>query len=513
MKKIATIILSALAVGSVSAQSLTDAVRLGSTDIGGTARYRAMGGAFGAIGGDMSCMGDNPAGMAIYRGTSELSITPHLTMSSSNTSLRGISGPSADKTQFALSNLGVVFSFKTDGSNHLVNFNLGLGFLRKADNFRRYRTLNMTPSTRFDQYITSLFNAGGDDEPLVQLGQTGNGGCAVFWYNKNQDMGYTTINEGIGATQAMEVREQTRMDEYQISGSFNIDDTFYAGITLSITDMNSMVESTMEETYQTSQSQFMNYNNRLESRGTGFNAKLGVMFRPVDQLRLGVAVHTPTWTHVKETYEGRMFTESCVKNPAYYDPESWEYGYRSPWEVQVSAATVLARRAIISAEVDWRFMTSMGYYESSNYRLQGGDGFFDLVNDASSNFCKTQLTLKVGAEVNIVKGLSVRGGYAYKTSPYKDEALNGTVNAASQYDLYYGGTKVDYSTIGAQQYISGGLGYRKGKFGVDMTYVRRIVDGKTAAFPANLTNVKSDVMDLKTSTNTFDITLSYRFGK
>lgn len=510
MRYLSAIILSALAVGTATAQTMTDAMRIGTTDIGGTARYRAMGGAFGAVGGDLSCMGDNPAGMGVYRGTSELTITPHLTYSNSSTSMRGFGNTDADKTQFALSNLGVVFSFMTYGNDNLVNFNLGLGIQRKADNFRRYRS-NIKPSTRFDEYIASLYNVGGYDEPLTLLGQTGKGGCEAFWVDKGE--AFTTINPGIGATQEMDVRESTRMDEYQLSGSFNFNDYFYAGFTLGITDMNSRVESTLDETYATSKPQFLNYNNNIESRGTGFNAKLGILFRPIDELRLGVAVHTPTWTNVKESYMGRMYTEACQNNPAYYDPESWEYSIRTPWEVQVSAAAVLARRAILSAEVDWRFMNSMAYSESRNFYLEGGDSFFRLVNDAISDYAKTQVTVKLGAEVNIAKGLCVRAGYAYKTSPYKDAALNGTVDASTQYDLYYGGTKVDYNTVGEQQYISGGLGYRSGKFGVDLTYVRRITDGKMAAYPANMTNVTSDIIDLKTKTNNFDITFSYRFGK
>lgn len=510
MRYLSTIILSALTISAASAQCLTDAIRLGSTDIGGTARYRAMGGAFGAVGGDLSCMGDNPAGMAVYRGTSEFSITPHLTYSNSTTSMRGFGSHEADKTQFALSNLGVVFSFMTDDNDNLVNFNLGLGIQRKADSFRRYRS-GIKPGTRFDEYITSLYNVGDYNEPLALLGQTGKGGCNVFWVDKNE--AFTTINSGIGATQYMDVRESTRMDEYQMSGSFNFNDYFYAGFTLGITDMNSRVESSLEETYETSKPQFLNYHNNIESRGTGFNAKLGLLFRPIDELRLGVAVHTPTWTTIKETYMGRMYTEMCTNNPAYYDPESWEYSLRTPWEVQVSAATVIARRAILSAEVDWRFIRSMGYSESRDYFLDGGDSFFDLTNDAISDYAKTQVTVKLGAEVNIAKGLSVRGGYAYRTSPYKDEALNGTVDAPTQYDLYYGGTKVDYNTLGEQQYISGGLGYRNGKFGIDLTYVRRIAEGKMAAYPANMTNIKSDILDLKTNTNNFDITFSYRFGK
>ena len=62
-------------------QAVADAVRFGSSNITGTARYRSMAGAFGALGGDPSAMTDNPAGIGIYRGNSEISFTPNLSFS------------------------------------------------------------------------------------------------------------------------------------------------------------------------------------------------------------------------------------------------------------------------------------------------------------------------------------------------------------------------------------------------------------------------------------------------
>lgn len=528
MKKLTSIILSALAISTVSAQSLTEAVRLGTTDIGGTARYRAMGGAFGALGGDLSCMGDNPAGMAIYRGTSEFALTPHLTMSNSTTSFNGANSTEANKTQFALSNLGVVFSFMSEDWDNLINFNLGLGFQRKADVFRRYKS-NIAPSTRFDEYICGLYNAsysaGLDEKDMDPLPWLGNPKRAwTYDYNPyasgNADYVVPAIDPSLGASQSLDVTEKTRMDEYQISGSFNFGDTFYAGMTIGVIDLNSHIESNLDERYHTPDNTYLNYENWEESRGTGFNMKFGVMYRPIDELRLGLAVHTPTWYNVKETYGGRMYTESNYKQPSYEYGEPWEYTLRTPWEVQASAATVLAKRLILSAEFDWRFTNTMRYSQSRDYLLSGGDSFFNLSNNTIEDYTRTQVTMKFGAEFRLTKALSLRAGYANITSPYKNEALNGTANsqdpiryAETQYDLYYNGTKVDYNTLGAQQYVSAGLGYRNGSWGIDLTYVLRTREGKMAANPANLVDVKSDILDLKTKTSAVDLTISYKFGK
>ena len=51
---------------TMKAQNITDAVRYSMTDLNGTARYRAMSGAFGALGGDLSSLNVNPAGSAVF---------------------------------------------------------------------------------------------------------------------------------------------------------------------------------------------------------------------------------------------------------------------------------------------------------------------------------------------------------------------------------------------------------------------------------------------------------------
>lgn len=69
MKKIICLAVSALmaGAGSASAQGVLDAYKFSQSDLNGTARYLGMGGAFGALGGDISVLSNNPAGLGIYR--------------------------------------------------------------------------------------------------------------------------------------------------------------------------------------------------------------------------------------------------------------------------------------------------------------------------------------------------------------------------------------------------------------------------------------------------------------
>ena len=47
-------------------QGAIDAYRISQPDMKGTARFMGMGGAFSALGGDLSTLSQNPAGIGIY---------------------------------------------------------------------------------------------------------------------------------------------------------------------------------------------------------------------------------------------------------------------------------------------------------------------------------------------------------------------------------------------------------------------------------------------------------------
>ena len=66
MKKIIFMTFIGFTFASAHAQQVADALQYAQDDINGTARFRAMGGAFGALGGDLSALNVNPAGSAIF---------------------------------------------------------------------------------------------------------------------------------------------------------------------------------------------------------------------------------------------------------------------------------------------------------------------------------------------------------------------------------------------------------------------------------------------------------------
>ena len=66
MKKIFLTVTAIFAVGVLFAQNINDALRYSTTNTTGTARFSALGGAFGALGGDLSALNINPASGAVF---------------------------------------------------------------------------------------------------------------------------------------------------------------------------------------------------------------------------------------------------------------------------------------------------------------------------------------------------------------------------------------------------------------------------------------------------------------
>ena len=116
MRNYALVIMAALAVTGVQAQELSvnDAVRLAQDNLSGTARFRAMSGAFGALGGDLSSISVNPAGSSVFAGSQiGLTLTSY---NPKNTSKYFGTGTSDNYSSFDLNQAGGVFVFNNHNS-------------------------------------------------------------------------------------------------------------------------------------------------------------------------------------------------------------------------------------------------------------------------------------------------------------------------------------------------------------------------------------------------------------
>lgn len=147
MKKIITVIYTlSFVIGAVSAQSVYDGVKIADKDLNGTARFVGMGGAMGALGGDITTMGTNPAGIGIYRSND--------VMTSFSYSAYGMESKyegqksTIDKNRWSFDNIGVVFATKIGNQTPLRYVNFGFNYKRSKSFYKNMSMSGMMGELR-----------------------------------------------------------------------------------------------------------------------------------------------------------------------------------------------------------------------------------------------------------------------------------------------------------------------------------------------------------------------------
>lgn len=226
MNKLLTIVALSSLPAIAMAQSAPDAYNFSQTDMRGTARFLSMGGAFTALGGDLSCLNQNPAGIGVYR-RSEIGATLEIAPAkiSSSTVSNNIS---KSNTYAYCNNFGYVGTVHLDGA--MPTFSWGVSYNRIASFDRDYSVYNGSTETSLTNYIASFTN-GVDNSKL----EFDNVNSYNPYYDSNEDwlsiLAYNSylINPSGGANQYVglannstngdaltRVHERGYVDEYAI---------------------------------------------------------------------------------------------------------------------------------------------------------------------------------------------------------------------------------------------------------------------------------------------------------
>ncbi len=569
MKKLYFTLSALIAAGfaplMMSAQSATDAYQVSQYDLKGTARFMSMAGAFGALGGDLSTLSQNPAGIGVYR-SSELGFTLNLDAQQSTAKSMGISN-TENQTRFYLNNIGGVATIRLN-SSAVPNFNIGFTYNKAASFDRQYSGRIPTLNTSLSNYIAGVANTYGLTEADVRATNTyepyknpnvpwmtilgydamlitpeavhTNGGQATDWYG--QFGNGTTGNATFG------VSERGSVDEYNIAFGGNINNVVYWGMNFDIVSMDYRISSVWNENLQNA----WVYNpdtervSQMDARwalkdhyrlsGTGFNYQLGVIVKPIQELRLGLAFHTPTFYKLTETFDPEKIdysypfaTDYAVTNN---NEGNWNpVNLTSPWKVIASVAGVIGQKFIVSADYEWIGYNGMRFSKASSYNYGYDDPWWDYGYDSgyyssrattpdltydsnpeeSSNHKIKQIykgtsTIRIGAEYRVTPSFSVRAGYSYTISPVTEEAKKeiATVPSAGIISNY----RLDNST----NYVTCGLGYRYRGFYIDAAYVWKHLSSEYYPFsPDPASEMPAEKASLSLNNSQVVVSLGFKF--
>ncbi|WP_279136161.1 OmpP1/FadL family transporter [Parabacteroides johnsonii] len=555
MKKVICLCASALLLGSGSmfAQGEMDAYKFSQYDLNGTARYLSMGGAFGALGGDISAMRTNPAGLAIYR-SSEIVTTVSLSSIKTKTDWLGIEMDDK-KTRFNFDNIAYVGYFPTGNDEGVVGWNVGFAYNRVKNFNRQYRmgrgaggrsisdylagAANLEDVTGNDLWSTDSYNPYLSQSWLPTLAY--NAGL-IDVNNKAvsgdffSTMGYFDEKDNWNLLDVqsanMSVSEKGAIDKYDFSLATNISDRFFIGATVSVTDVDYRSSVLYDENFgylnaEAQNAKFVNelfWDNYSSLDGTGYSFNLGVIARPTDFLRLGVAYNSPTWYKMTNYYSaeaGAYVFDYYLGEPNPIDPGNpdmtrqattptdfyTEYRLRTPDKWIFSAAAILGQNALISVD-----------YELTNYksmRLQDRDGYDqDADNDLIKDDFRSSGMLKVGAEYKVTPQFAIRVGGAWQNSPVQEHMKYSETGRIVE--VYPAGTRTGYTVDHSINYYTVGLGYRfTPNFYVDLACVYRMQKEDVYPFPHLISDgnvlVESIPATLKTNTTKVALTLGYKF--
>ncbi|MEO0405155.1 MAG: hypothetical protein AAF193_09820, partial [Bacteroidota bacterium] len=271
----------------------------------GSARYTGMSGAFGALGGDLSALSDNPAGIGIFR-RSEFSFSLGLDQHTSETRFGTNPLRRDSKGRINLPQIGIIGANPVDHPFwRRVNF---------AVTHNRLASFNETYISEGNQVNNSL---------LEVFAQQANGltpeeiydflpfGAALAWdaflINPIDTLGtlqYNSVNPYGDYNVRKTIDRQGHMGETVVSIGGSYDDRFYIGgnigfPTINFVETTTYTENQLEAEHELDQ---FTYTEELNTSGRGINFKLGVIYKITELLRFGAAWHSPSFLTINDTY-------------------------------------------------------------------------------------------------------------------------------------------------------------------------------------------------------------------
>ena len=466
MKKIFAISVFCLAALTAGAQTMYDAINYADNNYYGTARSAALGNAVTAVGGDLGTVGINPAGAAVA-GFSQFTLTPGLSISSTSASYAPIA-------------YGTVTGSLTDSQTRFIMPNFG--FILNVDTRRDYGLKNWTFGMTIN--TTSVFNermsAGGTNNDSSMMGEmayfaSGIPGSAISskdaYYNTDyswqdilafQSGLISTYGEGddqyIGSTELIYddgqiglggpirqnyFRQRTgSKSDAVINLAFNWNDNLYLGFNVGVNSLsfkeniNRTEEAVNPDDFalilDDIETAWLNGRQRysLETEGTGIYGKFGLIWLPVEGLRLGAAVKTPTLFTISERWMWDAICRFDGLSSDLFETPVGDYTYElvTPFNYNLGAAYTLGNRAMLSVDWERTDFRSMRFRESDK---SFGYGSFGEDNEYIRKNAGVTNNLRVGAEFKPSQAFALRAGYSYKNYAEKAAGTKDLTHTAS----------------------------------------------------------------------------------
>lgn len=460
--RISILVLSLCLISStvVLAQSgyYEDAYRFSQVKQAGSARIMGVGGTQWSLGGDVSNIAGNPAGLGFFR-TSEASATLGYTNWGVDTEYLG-QNKSYNTTNFSLPNLSFVMA------NPRTVFDrgafkggaFGISLQRIANFNTEYGYFSDQPG---ETSIIDFYLQDANGFPENQVANFGLTGMAYNTYQINPKLDsngnaingqYEPINGFIAPFQDENITQEGSSNQITFAYGANFNYKLFVGGSVGIRTLNFNSRKIYNEEFPEGALINSNLQENLFINGGGVNINLGLIYKPIDYLNLGFTLQTPTWYALNDEYSASM----VVNYDNYdYEPEGItlglvedftdiiisSYNLNTPLKIGGGASVFLGKNGFLSADVDWVD------YSAATIKSRDFDEGPD--NLEIQNLYTSTINFRFGAEYRI-SNFRLRGGYGFYGDPIAD----------SDYDR-------------STQQITGGLGVKLNKLSIDFALVNQ----------------------------------------
>ncbi|TWR26178.1 hypothetical protein FPZ42_11160 [Mucilaginibacter achroorhodeus] len=465
------------------AQYSQDAIRFSTGQPGSTSRVKAVGNAGTALGGDLSNLTGNPAGLGFFT-RSEISVTPELDGAKTKSTYFG-QGATDNKNTFNLAHAGVVIynpltkARGADKTKGWLSVNYGVGYGRTNDLYGNFRYAASNANNTINDYFAGQANNFGTDQ-----GTLGGMALAQGLIGRTGTAPYVSNSAPGAVGQEYYSEKQGGLSSVDFSIGANYSNKLYLGLALSFSDLRYNAYNTFYEDGTingTSNAYTSAYSQSQITRGTGFSARLGAIYKPVESVRLGVNITSPTFYNIDDSFQEGI--SSTINNGQALEGNSGNYNLnynlRTPWKAAGGAAVFIKNIGFITGDVE--------YIDYASAHLSSNDSYnADVIDNPDiKSIYRSTVNARVGAEIRATNFLSIRGGYGIMGSPNKDKSIASDIKT-----------------------VSGGLGFRFGSYYVDATYTHSSGDRTQFAYDLG---TASPYALLRNSNNNGYLTLGYRF--
>ncbi|MBL0358855.1 MAG: hypothetical protein IPP72_19200 [Chitinophagaceae bacterium] len=482
----------------------------------GTARNLAIGGAMGSLGGDITATFVNPAGLGNYR-TGEFVFTPSWFMNNNKADFRN-SRLINKKNNFGIGPIGLVYGTSTNRNEPATSqaFSIAVTQTASFNNTVKYRGYN-NYSSFAEQWAEEVSKSGLNFDEVYSNPQYAYGSAQalhtylVDTFRVGGDLQVKSLPEFIlesGQSLLQEKTIDTRGGIYEIGlgYAYNKKDQWLFGGSLGvpIVDYRNTTTFTESDTSSNAHNNFANfkYTDDYSTRGVGLNLKLGVIYKPKEFIRLGLAVHSPTYmisltdkrtsslTANTEDYNGTSAISSTTLPNG--QPGESKYSMLTPWKVMISGSYVFReiqdvrkQKAFITADIEYAGYKQGGFFSTNEAPTSEELNYYKTLNKVIRQQYKGAFNFRLGGELKF-NVIMARLGAAYYMNPYKDPALNAN-----------------------RLLLSGGLGYRNKGFFIDVTYVHSF--NKDVDFAYRLQDKSNTFATVKNQRGNISLTLGTKF--